>query len=76
MATKTLRHCTTEADVEIGLAHIEKGQQLAGHFPSAEALERARRVLTGELSPGEARNEMNTALARIVEEERTAADGR
>lgn len=46
-----------EADVR--LVEIEKGQQLAGHFPSEEALDRARRILTGEISPGEAYAELD-----------------
>jgi len=40
------------------LAEIEKGQQLAGHFPDAEALGRARRVLTGELTEERAHAEI------------------
>lgn len=64
------------SDIEQATAVIEKGQQLAGHFPSAETMDRARRVLTGELSPEAARVEMNEALARIVAEERDATNGR
>ncbi|TFB82343.1 hypothetical protein [Cryobacterium luteum] len=63
------------ADIERAMAVIEKGQQLAGHFPSAEALDSARRVLTGELSPEGAEIELNEALARIVDEERDAING-
>lgn len=44
--------------IEEALAQIEKGQQLAGHFPDAEALDRARRILTGELSEADAREEL------------------
>lgn len=33
---------------------IEKTQQLAGHFPDAEALDRARRILEGRTTPAEA----------------------
>lgn len=40
------------------MAELEKGQQVAGHQPSAEALERAERVLDGELSLEEARQEI------------------
>lgn len=36
------------------LAEIEKGQQLAGHFPTATDMERARQILTGEVSPEDA----------------------
>jgi hypothetical protein len=62
-------------DVEQALAVIEKGQQLAGHYPSAEALDSARRILTGELSAEDAELELNAALARIVAEERDATHG-
>lgn len=61
-----------EADVEQALAAIEKGQQLAGHFPDAEDLDRARRILTGELSPEAARAEVRESVARILAEERGA----
>ena len=40
------------------MAEIEKGQQLADHFPSKEALDRGRRVLVGELSISDARQEL------------------
>lgn len=40
------------------LALIEKGQELAGHHPSSEALDRARRVLDGEISAERARIEL------------------
>jgi len=46
------------------MAEVEKGQQLAGHFPNAEALERARRVYTGESSPAEARAEIDAKYSR------------
>ena len=64
-----------DIDVERAMAVIEKGQQLAGHFPSAETMDRARRVLTGELSPEDARVEMNEALARIVAQSRERNNG-
>ena len=63
-------------DVDQAMAVVEKGQQLAGHFPSAEDLDRARRVLVGELSVDAARAEMHAALAQLVEEERAAAHDR
>lgn len=63
-------------DVERAMAVIEKGQQLAGHFPSPEALDSARRVLTGELSPEDAEIELDAALARIVARSRERNDGR
>ena len=46
------------------MAELEKGQQVAGHQPSAEALERAERVLDGELSLEEARQEIVARYAR------------
>lgn len=46
------------------MAEIEKGQQLAGHFPDAEALGRARRVLTGETTPDHARAELDIKYSR------------
>jgi hypothetical protein len=45
-------------NVEQGMALVEKGQQLAGHYPDAEALDRARRILEGTLSPEDARAEV------------------
>lgn len=56
--------------VEQALAVIEKGHQLAGHFPSEAMMDRARRVLDGRLSAADAEAEMNDALARIVSRER------
>ncbi len=46
-------------DLDQAMAEIEKGQQLAGHFPDAAALNRARRVLAGELTEAEARAELD-----------------
>jgi uncharacterized membrane protein YgcG len=63
-------------DVEQAMACIEKGQQLAGHFPNAEALSLARRTLTAELSSEESEAELHAGLARIVERERAALNGR
>lgn len=51
-------------DVENVMAEIEKGQQLAGHFPDGEALERARRVLVGETSIEDARDELRRKYAQ------------
>lgn len=45
-------------DIENAMAEVDKGQQLAGHFPDAEALERGRRVLVGEISEEDAMNEI------------------
>lgn len=41
------------------MALIEKSQRLAGHFPSEEALARARRVLRGEITEEEAIAELD-----------------
>ena len=49
-------------DVENVMAEIEKGQQLAGHFPDADALARARRVLVGEISEEDAMREVGQAF--------------
>lgn len=47
-----------EPEVEQTLAAIEKGQRLAGHFPSDEAVDRARRVLQGDTTLTDARAEL------------------
>ena len=60
--SNTIQNTTTPVDQV--MAEIEKGQQLAGHFPNAEALERARRVYTGETSPAEARAEIDAKYSR------------
>ena len=48
-----------QSRVENDLTMIEKSQQLAGHFPDAEALDRARRVLDGRTTPVEAYAELD-----------------
>ena len=51
MATKTVRLTGPRGgfvDIEKEMAMIEKSQQLAGHFPDAEALGRARRLVNGK----------------------------
>ena len=45
-------------------AEVEKGQQLAGHFPDAEALDRGQRVYRGELSIEDARAEIDAKYSR------------
>lgn len=52
-------------DVDWAMAGIEKGQQLAHHYPSAEALAHARRVLTGEISYDEAIAELDRDYGRV-----------
>ncbi|MEV8168858.1 hypothetical protein AB0O70_13100 [Microbacterium paraoxydans] len=68
VSTGVLR--TAAADVSRNVALIEKGQQLAGHFPAGSDLDRARRILSGELVPDAARAEMHRALAALVAAER------
>jgi hypothetical protein len=51
-------------DVDQDMAMIEKSQQLAGHFPDAEALGRARRILEGELTEAEAYAELDAKYSR------------
>jgi hypothetical protein len=58
------RQPLTPAGAEVRLVEIEKCQQLAGHFPSASALDRAYRILIGELTPDDARAEI---LAKYAE---------
>ena len=58
MSIKTEHDTARTIDVEQEMALVEKGQQLAGHFPNAEALSRARRILEGTLSPEDARAEV------------------
>lgn len=60
----------TPEQVRQALAAIEKGQQLGGHQPDAESLDRARRILTGEVSPENARIELDAALQALVDRER------
>jgi hypothetical protein len=57
------------AEVPRQLALIEKGHQLEGQQPSEAALNRARRILEGSLSPGDAENELDEALRRIRHKE-------
>lgn len=68
--TTTGRRTFAGAELEDALAHIEKGQQLAGHFPDAEALDLARRILEGVVTPEEGRAEMHAALNRRAQEAR------
>lgn len=59
MVTKIVHSATRHVDVDQEMAMIEKGQQLAGHFPDADALGRARRVLEGALSEADAYAELD-----------------
>lgn len=58
--------------IEQALAVIEKGHQLAGHFPSEAMMDRARRVLDGRLAAADAEAEMNHELACIVAREQAS----
>ena len=60
-STATIRPAV---DVDGELSMIEKAQQLAGHFPDAEALDRARRILDGRTAPAEAYAELDAKYAR------------
>jgi len=48
------RQILTGHNLESRMIEIEKGQQLGGHYPDADALGRARRILTGEITEEEA----------------------
>lgn len=50
--------------MEDSLALIEKGQQLAGHFPSKEALDRAQRLLDGSITREEGLRELDAKYKR------------
>lgn len=54
----------TPTPVDRLMAEVEKGQQLAGHFPDTEALERGHRVYTGETSIDDARAEIDAKYSR------------
>jgi hypothetical protein len=69
MTTDTAQPCAALVgvalpEIDLLMAEIEKGQQLASHFPDAEALSRARRVLTGETTPDEARAELDAKYGK------------
>lgn len=51
-------------DVDGELSMIEKAQQLAGHFPDHEALDRARRILDGRVIAAEAYVELDAKYAQ------------
>jgi hypothetical protein len=58
----------SDEEVDALMIEVEKGQQLARHFPSVEALNRGRRVLTGETS-------REDALAEVYAESGAACAG-
>ncbi|MFN8079401.1 MAG: hypothetical protein U0Q19_07535 [Kineosporiaceae bacterium] len=53
MATRAAKAHSSDTEAGV-LAEIDKGQQLAGHFPDDEALDRARAVFRGEITEQEA----------------------
>lgn len=54
-AAPTRRRVSARAK-QILLAEIEKGQQLAGHQPSPDAMTMAERIIDGDLDPAEAKS--------------------
>lgn len=52
------RRVLSEDEADARLVEIEKGQQLAGHFPDDDALDWACRILTGHLTLHEAFREI------------------
>jgi hypothetical protein len=58
MSIRTEQNTARTIDVDQEMALVEKAQQLAGHFPDAEALGRARRILEGTMTEDEARAEV------------------
>jgi len=64
MVTKVVQRTDRRVDVDQTMAMIEKSQQLAGHFPDAEALGRARRILDGELTAEQAYDELDAKYAQ------------
>ncbi|MEV7608527.1 hypothetical protein AB0N61_03495 [Microbacterium sp. NPDC089320] len=56
------------------LAAIDKGHQLEGKQLNARDLDRAQRILKGELSPAEARVELKEALEVVIDNERRHAE--
>lgn len=60
----------TPQEVRRSLAAIQKGHELGGHELSEEDLDRARRILAGELTPETARTELDAAIQALVDTER------
>lgn len=52
----------TEDEIDARLAEVTKGQQLAGHHPDSDALDRARRLLTDKITVDEAYAEIDAKL--------------
>jgi hypothetical protein len=49
----------SDVEKENLLAEVEKGQQLAGHFPDAEDMDRVNRILSGKITIEEAYAEVD-----------------
>ncbi|MEO7017567.1 MAG: antitoxin VbhA family protein [Leifsonia sp.] len=62
LTTHGSRNVLSPDDADVRLVEIEKGQHLAGHFPDADALDRARRILVGEITPDEAYAEIDAKI--------------
>jgi hypothetical protein len=61
------RHVLSEAEIDTRMVDIEKGQNLGFHYPDADALGRARRILTGEITLEEAHAEIMEKYAEPEE---------
>lgn len=57
----------TDADKADLMAQAGKAQQMAGHHPDAEDLDRLRRLLDGEISPADARREVQDSLRVLID---------
>jgi hypothetical protein len=64
LADSTTSTAAEGVELERQMALVEKSQQLAGHFPDADALGRARRVLTGDTTAAAAYAELDAQFPR------------
>lgn len=64
-----------EDEVKRHLALIQKSHELEGKPVAPDALDRARRILSGSLSASDAEAEIADALLRISLREKQARDG-
>lgn len=60
----------TPQEVRRSLAAIQKGHELGAHDLTEEDLDRVWRILTRELSPEDARSELDAALQALIDRER------
>lgn len=63
MATRTENRTDRRSDVNQTKAMIEKNQQLVGHFPGAEAMGWADRII-GEMAANQAHDELDAKYAQ------------